>query len=405
MLKNIRIAYVLPVVAALIVIGSLWYSNSLVRKLAKQEEKMITFYRDVLQYIATNDNGEVVFLFNKVIQGDSGKKIISVPSIQTDAKGKPISDNLFQHTQNDTSEKQKLEQQKVIEQELEAMKADLDHPPLQIEFAKGQYNYIYYRESDVLKQLRYYPYVTLIIIVVFIGIIFANYHIAQRNQQNKVWVGLAKETAHQLGTPISGLLAWLEILKNRLKKPDNVEVVTEMSNDVLHLQNIAERFSKIGSEPELTPYPITPLLQKITDYMRMRISQSGKITVQLENQLPDDQLIMINPVLFEWVIENLLKNAIDALINQTGAITLRAKLKDNQIIIDIEDTGKGIAPSNLKSVFNPGFTTKKRGWGLGLSLSRRIIVNYHKGKIFVKHSEINKGTTFRIVLSEKINKI
>jgi signal transduction histidine kinase len=393
MFRRFRLVYLIPVTAFGIVAGALWYSNSLVHELALQEERRVAFFARALNFLAANDNCEATFLFENLIKVNDSAQVISVPSIQTDAKGKPISDNLSLPPGLSPEA-----HRRIVLQELEAMKATNDHPPLRIEFAAGQYNYIYYRESDLVRKLRFYPYITLIIIVLFIGIVFIGFYQAQRSEQNKVWVGLARETAHQLGTPISGLIGWLALLEMKYTGKADQEILGNIRHDIEHLQNIAERFSKIGSEPELQPQPLTPILEKALEYVRTRAGRSGRIKIEMHDKIPPGTLVGLNPLLFEWVIENLLKNALDALPEQTGKIILRAELRENQVIIEVEDTGKGIAPAHLKKVFAPGFTTKKRGWGLGLSLSRRIVENYHKGKIYVRRSELGKGTTFRIIL-------
>ncbi|TAE49766.1 MAG: sensor histidine kinase, partial [Bacteroidetes bacterium] len=274
-----------------------------------------------------------------------------------------------------------------------------EYEPVKVEFAPGRYNEVIYGQSPLLKQLRWFPLVQMLAALFFIGLVFANFVVALRGEQNKVWVGLAKETAHQLGTPVSSLMAWIELLKLRAEeRPEDKELIQEMESDVLRLENIAERFSKIGSQPELIEVSLKTVLDRSADYIQKRMTRGGKVRFRLDNEIPLDSKLHINPQLFDWVIENLLKNALDAIGDKGGEIVVHAGEKNNQIFIDVTDTGKGM-PSNLhRKVFEPGFTTKKRGWGLGLSLSRRIIENYHKGKIFVKFSEPGKGTTFRISL-------
>jgi signal transduction histidine kinase len=246
----------------------------------------------------------------------------------------------------------------------------------------------------LLTQLTYYPYIQLSVIAIFAFISYLAFNYSRIAEQNQVWVGLAKETAHQLGTPLSSLMAWIEVLREdpTLK---NKEILSELEKDIRKLSVVTERFSSIGSVPTLKPENIVTLVHNVVNYLRPRIS--SRISIEVYS-LSDVLMALVNPPLFEWVIENLCKNAVDA-IGTSGHIAIKIlRGSNNQIFIDVSDTGKGIARSNLPFVFRPGFTTKKRGWGLGLALAKRIIENYHNGKIFVKSSEENQGTTFRITL-------
>jgi signal transduction histidine kinase len=281
------------------------------------------------------------------------------------------------------------------------MKANEEtRPPIKVEYAKGKFQYIYYRESDLLRNLRNFPYLQLLVIIIFISVVFAVFYVSKKSQQNRVWVGLAKETAHQLGTPVSSLMAWNELLKIKAgeTREELLPTLNELERDIHRLEIITERFSKIGSKPELKPVNIKELLENAVAYLEKRISAKSKVRIILENKFPDSKTVSMSRPLFEWVIENLMKNALDALNNSQGIIILRAGETSRHIAIEVEDTGKGISSSNIKKVFEPGFTTKKRGWGLGLSLSKRIIEEYHGGRIFIKKSELGKGTTFRIHL-------
>jgi signal transduction histidine kinase len=251
-----------------------------------------------------------------------------------------------------------------------------------------------YDESTMLKRLAMYPYVLLGVVLLFVFIAIFILLVSKRAEQNKVWIGLSKETAHQLGTPISSLMAWIEILKEQYP---NDALIPEMDKDVKRLQLISDRFSKIGSLPEPVPTNLKEVLEHVIEYMDRRTSH-GVVFVR---DFPDkDVWLKMNASLFEWVIENLCKNAVDAMSGGPGTITVRIVEEDNKICVEVSDTGKGIKKKNLSHVFRPGFTTKQRGWGLGLSLAKRIIEDYHKGKIFVKWSEVNKGTTFRVELRE-----
>jgi len=264
------------------------------------------------------------------------------------------------------------------------------NPPLEVDLGKDQTNLIFYQDSYLLTQLRLFPFVQFGIIGLFILIAYLLFSTARRSEQNQVWVGMSKETAHQLGTPLSSLMAWVEILRDHL----DVSMIDEINKDVKRLETIADRFSKIGSVPNLKDENIQQVIEKMINYLRPRTSDKMVFSIKTET---DNTMAKINVPLFEWVIENLCKNAIDAM-DGAGSITVLLFEKNNRLYIDITDTGKGMPKSMHKDVFQPGFTTKKRGWGLGLSLTKRIIHNYHKGKIFVKRSEIDKGTTFRIIL-------
>jgi len=270
----------------------------------------------------------------------------------------------------------------------------LENPPIEVDLGDGQKNYIFYKESFLLTQLRYYPYFQFGIIGIFLLISYILFSTARKAEQDQVWLGMAKETAHQLGTPLSSIIAWLEYLK--LKGVDE-GMLGEARQDVKRLETITERFSKIGSLPVLDKADIMDVLNTSVDYMRTRTSKSVSFSVTLQNLHPIS--VKLNIPLFEWVIENLCRNSIDAM-DGTGSILVEVSDQLQFVYIDVTDTGKGITRSKYKTIFQPGFTTKQRGWGLGLSLVKRIVENYHGGKIFVKSSEIGKGTTIRIVLNK-----
>lgn len=389
---QVRFQHFYTGLAVVLVVSFLAYSHLLVQRLAQGEEARIAFYAKSLEFVASYNNPETEFLFNTVVKRQPlDSSIISVPAIITDAEGTPIFDNL------DLGQGLTPPQRsQAVARELQQMKAQSIRP-IRIEYVPGQFQYVYYRESDVLARLRYYPYILLAVLAVFVGGAFLNLRLISRNQQNRLWAGLAKETAHQLGTPIMGLLAWIELLRDRFTAAEDHEVLEEMARDVHHLEQITERFSKIGSEPELQLLPLAPILDDAVAYVRSRLAGSRRIQVILASELPPGFSLPINPTLFAWVIENLVKNAIDALVGvPKGSIVIRAQVRGQQCEIEVEDTGKGIAKGKVKDIFKPGFTTKARGWGLGLSLSKRIIELYHGGKIFVRRTEVGKGTTFRI---------
>ncbi len=270
------------------------------------------------------------------------------------------------------------------------------HNMFAVELSKGNTNYIFYMNSYVLRLLRYFPFIFLAIVGIFLIISYLLFSTSRRSEQNQVWVGMSKETAHQLGTPLSSLLGWVEILKSKNADP---EAIAEMENDIARLQIVTERFSKIGSTPELKDENMDEVLSGIIAYMKLRTS--GKISYEYINASKHMIILPLNRPLFEWVLENLFRNAIDS-ITGAGKITIEMQVQNDQFcIIDVSDTGKGIPKNQHKMIFRPGYTTKKRGWGLGLSLTKRIVDEYHRGKIFVKSSEPGKGATFRIILKLK----
>lgn len=273
---------------------------------------------------------------------------------------------------------------------LEAMEDE--NEPIEVDFGDQQSSFIFYSDSFLLTQLKFYPIFQFAIIGLFMFVAYLLFSTARRMEQNQVWVGMSKETAHQLGTPLSSMLAWMELLEDKI----DPAISKEIDKDLSRLLTITERFSKIGSKPVLDPKNIVETLENSMNYMKTRTSSKVKFQVNAPEGAPI--MAKLNVQLFEWVIENLCKNAIDAMVGN-GSITADISTKGNQVIIDMTDTGKGIPQGKLKTVFEPGFTTKKRGWGLGLSLTKRIIEIYHSGKIFVKRSEVNKGTTFRIILN------
>lgn len=280
--------------------------------------------------------------------------------------------------------------EEVLQKELKKMKERVE--PIPIELSENNTQLLYYSESSILRNLRFYPFIQLFVIVVFIAIAYFAFNATQRAEQNQVWVGMSKETAHQLGTPISSLMAWIEILK--LQNIDDT-LIKEFEKDTERLERITERFSKIGSKPELFPTNLINTLNSTINYLKTR--SSNKVIFKTSFSEQENIETSLNAALFSWVIENLCKNAIDAMENN-GTITINVRKKESQIVIDVTDTGKGVPKSQFKTIFQPGYSTKKRGWGLGLSLAKRIIENYHNGKIFIKWSEIGKGTTFRIIL-------
>jgi signal transduction histidine kinase len=269
-----------------------------------------------------------------------------------------------------------------------------ENEPLEITLTGNERRYIFYKSSSLQTQLRIYPYVQFGVIGLFLLIAYLLFSSSRRSEQDRVWVGMSKETAHQLGTPLSSMMAWIELLKLRGMDDDALD---EIKKDIDRLENITDRFSKIGSPPSLDPINIVDVVYNSTEYIKTRTSKK----IDYDIQVPGDKpiIVPVNAHLFSWVIENLIKNAIDAMSGQ-GKVSIRLVEEKNHVNIDISDTGKGISKSKFKAIFNPGYTSKKRGWGLGLSLSKRIIRDYHKGRIFVRHSYPHRDTTFRIILKK-----
>lgn len=364
---------------------SVVYTNDLVEKLADRERKIIDLSAKGYKEIATSDFSQSQsFLFKEIIEANT-----SVPVILADEEGNTISHRNLDIPQGMSPKKEAA----YFKDQIEQMKAQF--PPIPIEIA-GLKQFIYYRNSELINQLRFYPYIQLAVIGLFVLTGYLGFSISRNSEQNRVWVGLAKETAHQLGTPISSLIAWAEYL--RLKPEIAAEgIVDEMDKDILRLQMITARFSSIGSEQKLTLIDVGQMIENALVYLRSRVSDKVEMKVVISPE-GAEVLALINQPLFEWVIENIAKNAVDAM-SGVGKLTVSiVELTEGNVQIDITDTGKGIPKQNYKKVFEPGFTTKKRGWGLGLTLVKRIIEQYHKGKISVRHSEPGEGTTFRILL-------
>lgn len=376
MLKNRKTyTYLFIAVAVCIAVSSLLISNKLTRDLSLEERKKMEVWATATQAIATASDEADLSLILKIVQSNT-----TIPVILFDQKtGAILANNM------DIPRKDSLDFLKRTQQAFAKKHAPIVMPEIN--------QLLYYDDSTLLKRLQVYPYIQLSVLLVFIALAFFTLRTSQRSEQNKVWVGLSKETAHQLGTPLSSLNAWMELLK---LKNDHPAHILEIEKDVARLNRIADRFSKIGSVPKLEEADIPSLVRDTVAYLRKRISDN----VEIRCLFPEKSVVAhVNEALFSWVIENITKNAVDAMSGK-GVITYTLSERENQIVLDISDTGKGIASSKFKTVFNPGFTTKERGWGLGLSLVKRIVEQYHQGKIFVKSSEIGKGTTFRIVLKK-----
>ncbi len=396
--SNIKIA--LLIVALLIAAGTFYYTQILVNKLQLRERRLVELYAKGLEYITDphRNNTDLTFIFENII------KRIDFPLILTDEKD---SVNLtgvgggYKNIEIDTSftPKEKLDflQRKVLE--LKSL-----HPPIIVTYTDSVTHIltkIYYGDSAIVTKLKYYPYLQIFFAVFFIIIAYIGFSHVKRTEQSNIWVGMAKETAHQLGTPISSLLGWLELLKLNYDNPDKVlDLTEEMENDLGRLNKITKRFSKIGSKPDLKQTNVMQEVEKITKYFERRLPQIGK-DVRLKISGDSGAEALLNVELFEWVIENLIKNSLDAIDKKTGLIEIKIKEKPDTVEVEVSDNGKGVDTKYRKEIFRPGFSTKKRGWGLGLSLTKRIIEDYHKGKISLLSSDLGEGTTFRIILRKK----
>lgn len=370
------VKYVFMAVAIAIALVSLVFSNGLVRELAKEERNKIEIWAAATELLAKSDESNDMNLILQILQSNN-----TIPVILYDKANEMFSANNIKLPEEGAREFLRKKIGEFAEK----------HDPIVLEEIN---QYVYYDDSYILKRLQIYPYIQLLAISFFIALAFFALMSSQEAQQNKVWAGLSKETAHQLGTPLSSLIAWTEYLK--LKGMDPF-LVNEMGKDVHRLEVIAERFSKIGSIPEIKPVAWQEAVLQSVAYLENRIS--GK--VKLVFDFPDTpEVVQLNESLFSWVIENLTKNAVDAMGGE-GIITYSMGEKGRYCFLDIADTGKGLAKSNFNRIFQPGFTTKERGWGLGLSLAKRIVENYHGGRIFVKQSETGKGTTFRILMRKR----
>ncbi len=387
---NSNLKWVILAVSTIISISSVYYTNVLVEQLKERERAQVNLYAKALEYTVNESNNNIFFVSEEIVN-----KNHSIPTILLSDKNEFID-----YTNLDINPSWPLKKKnETLLRELNEMQRA--YPPIEIllkdpttqeVFGK---QFVYYKNSFLLTQLIAYPFIQLSVIAIFGFISYLAFNYSRTSEQNRVWVGLAKETAHQLGTPLSSLMAWVEVLRD---DPDikNKGIADELDKDIKKLKVVTERFSSIGSKPTLREENIYTLIQNVVTYLQPRVS--SRINFELYT-LSESITAMVHAPLFEWVIENLCKNGVDAMGSSAGTIAIKIlRGNENRVLIDISDTGKGIPKANLPSVFKPGFTTKKRGWGLGLALAKRIIEMYHQGRIFVKSSEENQGTTFRIEL-------
>lgn len=366
--------------AVLIGLASLFYTNALVGRLKQEERKNVELWAEATRLLAISDTSQnVEFLFSIIDNNNT------VPVILTDENDQIISSKNFRsENKNDTAEL--LRNLSKIKQKNE---------PIIINLENGHYNLIYFKDSIILTMLSYYPYIQLAIIILFITVSYLAFSSSLKADQNKVWVSMSKETAHQLGTPTSSIAGWIELLQ---QDHPEISITKELARDVERLEKVTERFSRIGSKPALNVENIAVIVTRTIDYLRSRTSSKIRFVTDFIDE--EDLTVPVNAALFEWVIENVAKNAIDAM-EGSGDLSFRISGNEKHVIIDITDTGKGIPKSAFKKIFSAGFSTKQRGWGMGLSLAKRIIEDYHNGRIFVKYSEAGRGSCIRIIMNRR----
>lgn len=358
-------------------VSSLFYTRILVKRLETEERKKVELWAEATYLISKSDSTQNLEFLLTIVEDNT-----TVPVILTDGHNNVIASRNFNPARSSDPGFIQTRLERIMKKSR----------PIVIDIGEGFVNHIYYKDSTILTQLIYYPFVQLGLIVLFILVSFIALSSSRKAEQNQLWVGMSKETAHQLGTPTSSLAGWIEILQSRYPE---IPFNRELALDVERLVKVTERFSGIGSRPSLSPERINGLIRRTIEYLKTR--SSSKIIFNLEFYTGEDATIPVNVHLFEWVIENIAKNAIDAMEGE-GQITVRITENDRVVLVDITDTGKGIPKTFYRKIFSPGFTTKARGWGLGLSLAKRIIEEYHNGRIFVRYSEIGKGSCIRLVM-------
>lgn len=379
-MRNRTISWIILVFALLFVGTSVWFTQRLSRQFAEIEKQRMEVWAEATRQLVIADENTDISLYSSIIEANT-----TIPVYMTDADFHVIL------TRNVPEPKKDVEA--FYQDKIEHLRES--QTPIEVHVSPGVTQYIFYEESSILRQLRFFPWVQMLVVLSFIALLVTYIITSYRNEQNRVWVGLTKETAHQLGTPISSLNGWLELLRTRYPEDD---LLPDVATDINRLQLVAERFSRIGSAPTLQPTDMRQVVEQTYAYMRTRISK--KVEMELKIDLPAESgaaIVQADAPLMAWVVENLIKNAVDAM-NGRGWIGLHLLREGETVILDVTDTGKGIERKRYTQVFRPGYTTKSRGWGLGLSLCKRIVEEYHRGKIFVHQSVVGKGTTFRVVL-------
>ena len=379
-MRSRTISWITLVFAVLVLSASAWVTHNLSRQFAEIEQQRMEVWAEATRQLVIADENTDISLYSSIIEANT-----TIPVYMTDADFHVIL------TRNVPEPKKDVEA--FYQDKIEHLRES--QTPIEVHVSPGVTQYIFYEESSILRQLRFFPLVQMLVVLSFVALLVTYIITSYRNEQNRVWVGLTKETAHQLGTPISSLNGWLELLRTRY--PDD-DLLPDMATDINRLQLVAERFSRIGSAPTLQPTDLRQVVEQTYAYMRTRISK--KVEMELKIDLPAESgaaIVQADAPLMAWVVENLIKNAVDAM-NGRGWIGLHLLREGETVILDVTDTGKGIERKRYTQVFRPGYTTKSRGWGLGLSLCKRIVEEYHRGKIFVHQSVVGKGTTFRVVL-------
>ena len=379
-MRNRTISWIILVFALLFVGTSVWFTQRLSRQFAEIEKQRMEVWAEATRKLVIADENTDISLYSSIIEANT-----TIPVYMTDADFHVIL------TRNVPEPKKDVEA--FYQDKIEHLRES--QTPIEVHVSPGVTQYIFYEESSILRQLRFFPWVQMLVVLSFIALLVTYIITSYRNEQNRVWVGLTKETAHQLGTPISSLNGWLELLRTRYPEDD---LLPDVATDINRLQLVAERFSRIGSAPTLQPTDMRQVVEQTYAYMRTRIA--NKVEMELKIDLPAESgaaIVQADAPLMAWVVENLIKNAVDAM-NGRGWIGLHLLREGETVILDVTDTGKGIERKRYTQVFRPGYTTKSRGWGLGLSLCKRIVEEYHRGKIFVHQSVVGKGTTFRVVL-------
>ena len=392
---SVNLKIVLIVIALIIAASTLFYTKNLVEKIQKREKEIVELYANSFEYIVNSNesSADLTFIFENII------KRIDFPLLLTNNKGEVSLGGLgggYKNIDIDPNLSE-IEVKEYLNKKVKELAES--HDPIEITYQDSIiFGKIYYGDSEIVQRLKFYPYLQIIFAIFFIIISYFSFSYLKKNEQSNIWVGMAKETAHQLGTPISSLMGWSEILKMSYNNPDKVQdVAEEMTSDLNRLNKIAHRFSQIGSKTELKEKNVYEIIEKVIIYFTRRLPQTDR-NVELKISGDNPSIIKLNAELFEWVIENLIKNGLDAIGNKRGKIEFRITDKSNSVEIDILDNGKGIDHKRRKDIFRPGYSTKRRGWGLGLSLAKRIVEDYHSGKIYVKNSVLNEGTTFNITL-------
>lgn len=384
-MRNSIISWILVLFALLFVSGSMWFTHHLSKQFAEVEQQRMAIWAEATRQLVLADENTDITLYSSIIEANT-----TIPVYMTDADYHVIL------SRNVIEPKQDVEA--FYEKKISRLRAT--QTPIEVRVSPEVTQYIFYEESNLLRQLRLFPWVQMAVMLIFMVLIVTFIITSYRNEQNRVWVGLTKETAHQLGTPISSLNGWLELLKARYP---NDELLPDISTDINRLQLVAERFSRIGSAPTLMPTNIRQVVEQSYAYMRTRVGKKVEMELKIdEPDKPEDYITLADAPLMEWVTENLIKNSVDAM-NGRGWIGLHLQQSGTSIILDVTDTGRGIERKRYTQIFRPGYTTKTRGWGLGLSLCKRIVEEYHGGQIFVHQSVVSKGTTIRVVLKQSIN--